>query len=484
MRARAKILWERLLHLLQIRIWDQDITRMPRLQGFAFRQLRVGVIFVKGFAQGRIQLRASAMTFTTLLTLGPVLVIALSVFQAFGALHGLEEQLESFLIDNLSPGSQESVRAWLYKFFDSVRQGAFRGLSILVLVGGVLGLLGSLEQAFNDIWGVHRGRSIFQRFSTYTTLMVFGPILVGLSLSFTATVQAWTWRSWIESFSPGFLQLSVIVARFLPALLTGLALTLLYTVMPNVKVNLRASLPAGIMAGILWEFSKWGYGAYLKTTSHYGTLYGSLAAVPLFLIWVYVSWLVVLFGAQMAFARDAAHDFRLEEEAPRASQRERLRAAVHLALATARNYRDDLGPPDLVSLTHRLRLPLRLVRNVAETLVDGGILHLIANERQDSGLVPARSPERITLYDILFCLANRGTSSTDLKPSGGPDAVVDTLLADLDDCVKERWGVLTLSEVLEEQDLRQNQELLPFPLGGRRSGFRGFLGKKNPDGLH
>jgi membrane protein len=474
MNTRIKTLWEHLRHLLQIRIWDQDITRMPRLQAVAFRQLRVGVIFVQGFIQGRIQLRASAMTFATLLALGPVLVIALSIFQAFGALRGLEEQLERFLIDNLSPGSQDQIRVWLYKFFESARAGAFRGLSILVLVGGVLGLLGSLEQAFNDIWGVHRGRSLFQRFSTYTTLMVFGPVLIGLSLSFTTTLQAWTWRAWIEGLPVGIQEMCGIATRLLPMVLTGLAFTLLYTIMPNEKVSLRASLPAGLVAAVLWEASKMGYGAYMRTASHYGTLYGSLAAVPLFLIWVYVTWLVVLFGAQLAFARDAAHDFRLEESALRSSQRERLRVAVHIALATARNYRDELGPPDLVSLAHRLRLPLRLVRNVAEVLVEGGILHLVAGATRETGVVPARSPDRITMYDILTCLANRGTSSFERPATpNAAVAVVDGLLSDLDAGAREQWGMLTLNDVLDEQDLRSNQELLLFPNPERRAGLLG-----------
>jgi membrane protein len=144
--------------------------------------------------------------------------------------------------------------------------------------------------------------------------------------------------------------------KLLPALFTGVALTLLYTVMPNARVRLRASLPAGIVAGFLWELSKFGYRWYMHRASHYGTLYGSLAAFPLFLLWIYVSWLVVLFGAQLAFARDAAHDLRLEEGASRASVWERLRVALHLALAAARNHRDGKGAPELVTLSH-LGLP-------------------------------------------------------------------------------------------------------------------------------
>ena len=452
-----------LLDFLKIRLWDVDVTQMPPLRAFAVRQLRVGVIFVKGFTAGRIQLRASALTFTTLLSLGPVLVLALSIVQVMGAIPGIQSRLENFLLDNLSAGTLDQVRGWLYKFFDSVRSGAFRGLSLMVLVGGVLGLMGSLEQAFNDIWGVHRGRPLFQRFSVYTTLVVFGPVLIGLSLSLTASVETSALRVWLDSLSPGIRSLTAVGAKLLPALFTGIAFTLLYTVMPNVRVRLRASLPAGLIAGALWEGLKFGYTAWIHSASHYGTLYGSLAAVPLFMIWVYVSWIVVLFGAQLAFARDAAHDLRLEEGAINASLRERIRVALHLALATSRNYRNEAPPPELIRLAHRLHLPLRLVRFGAEDLVDGGILHLVARERREPGLVPARPIDRITVYDIISCLMDRGAPTASTEPGVAAAAPVDILMEQLDESLRERWEGLSLSDLLDEQDRQGNQEVLPFP---------------------
>jgi membrane protein len=445
---------------LNTRIWDQDVSTLPWWRAFLIRQLRIAVIFAKGFGPGRIQLRASAMTYTSLLTMGPVLVIGLSVFSAFGGLSGLESKLEEFLIDNLSPGSQQQVRVWLYTFFEGVRSGAFRSLSVLVFLGAVLGLLGSLEQAFNDIWGVHRGRSLFQRLPTYTTLVVLGPILVGVSLSITAALETSALRVFFESRLPILQSVSHIVFKLVPILFTGLALTMLYTIMPNVRVRLRASLPAGLVAGVIWEVTKILYTGYMRRASHYGTLYGSLAAVPLFLIWVWVSWLVVLFGAQLAFARDAAQDWRREEEAVHASTRERLRVALHLALATARSYFAGSHPPELVALSRQLRQPLRLVRAAAEELVDGGILHQLASTRQETSLVPARSPELITVYDVLSCVIDRGIApGTAEAPS-----IVEDFLSDLDDGWRERWGNVSLKDLLEEQDQRAGQGVLPFPV--------------------
>lgn len=454
---------------LRFGLWDRDTAEMPAWQAFLIRQLRVGVIFVRGIGRSRIQLRASAMTFTTLLTLGPVLILALSICQAFGLLSGLQSQLETFLIDNISPGNVDQVRSWIFHFFEGVRSGAFRSLSILVLLGGVLGLLGSIEQSFNDIWGVHRGRPLFQRFAVYTTLVVFGPILIGLSLSLSTTLEMSFLRSWIAAHSPVITELIQIGFRLLPIISTGLAFTLLYTVVPNVHVRVRASLPAGLIAGLIWELSKSGYRLYLHRASHYGTIFGSLAAVPLFLLWVYVSWLVVLFGAQLAFARDAIRDFRLEEGALHASPLEKLRVALHLTLAACRAHRDGMEPPDLISLSQRLRLPLRLVRSVAEDLAEGGVLHLITLQQRDCGLVPARSSERTTTYDVISCLVGRDAAA---PAPGAPEAgssLVDRTVGELERVVRSHCENISLAELLEEQDHLGSQEVLPFPtLEGRR----------------
>ena len=221
MNARLRTWHRHATDLLRHRIWEPDILVVSRLQRWAFRQLRVTVIFATGLARGRIQLRASAMTFTTLLTLGPVLVLALSVFRAFGALEGLRQQVEDYLVHNLAPGTQGQVQEWLRSFFAAADRGAFRNVSILVLAGAVVGLLGSLEQAFNDIWGVHRGRSLFQRFSIYTTLVVFGPILIGLSLSATASLETLALQNWLATFPAGFETLLGVVFQLAPVLLTG-----------------------------------------------------------------------------------------------------------------------------------------------------------------------------------------------------------------------------------------------------------------------
>ncbi len=445
---------------LQDQVWETEISNRPWLEAFGLRQLRVGIIVAKGITQGGLALRASAMTFTTLLTVVPLLIISFSIFRAVGGLPNLESQLEKVVFDNIMPGQQQALQRWVEDLLVDVKHGAFNGISLLFLAGGVLGLLTSIEGAFNDIWGVRHGRSLFQKFSTYTTIIVSAPLLIAISLSQTASLQSSTLLSKWQSLVPGADRLVTLSFQFLPIVLTGIALTLLYTVMPNIKVRLRAALPAGIAAAIIWEFSKLGFAQYLKQATHIGAIYGPLAALPLFFLWVYISWTVVLFGAQLTFAQDAADDIREEELAGTVSLRERIRVAIHLSIEACRRYSAGTRPPELTTLSHRLGLPLRLIRQVTETLTEGGILNVVQN-RGNGGIAPARSPETISVYEVIECIVNHGHVP---RRAPGREAVVshvDGLVREIDQTLQSRWADVSMEDCVEADF--QPEEVVPFP---------------------
>jgi membrane protein len=443
--ARIRTLVRRARRFLDLQIWEHDLSGRSTVETFFIRQLRVALIVLRGTARGGISLRASAMTYSTLIALVPLLIVGFSVFHNLGGLEGLETRLERLVYENIMPGQQAQVQDWLNGIFASLRGGAFSGLTVLFLTVGVLGLLSSIEGAFNDIWGLTKGRSFFQRISTYTTLIVVSPLLIGVSLSMTASLESSAIIDRIVEWIPGGSWLVGLAFRVLPLLLTGVAFTVLYMVMPNVKVRLRAALPAGMTAALLWEISKMGYAAYLRSATMYTTIYGSLAAIPLFLLWVYVTWLVTLFGAQLTFAQDAVDDFREEEMAGLVSQRERIRVGLQLAIEACRSYLHEVPPPELVEISRRIGLPLRLVRNVAETLTEGGILHVVMADGE-WGIAPARAPCRITVYEIIACILTAGHAPHGIAREGL--ARVDELMARLDEELRRTWDGVTMEDCL------------------------------------
>ncbi|MBU1701515.1 MAG: YihY/virulence factor BrkB family protein [Candidatus Eisenbacteria bacterium] len=472
--------WRRQIRrFLDSYIWDQDLSQKSWFIAFLYRQLRVGVILIKGCVRGRIALRASAMTFTTLLTLVPLLILTFSIIRALGGFGDLEIRLEGFILDNIAPGSQQQVQSWMLDFFRSVRAGTYNGISLMILLGGGLGLLGTVEGAFNDVWGIHRGRNLFHRFSTYTTIIFFGPLLIGLSLSMTASLKTSELWDGLRTTIPVASFILSALFQLIPIILTCIAFTLMYVIIPNARVRVRAALPAGFAAGVLWEISKWGYGLYLGRATHYGALYGSLAAIPLFMVWVYLTWLVVLFGAHLTFAQESADDIRIEEGAVHAGLKDRFAAGLYIILTAAACHRTGQPPPDLAGLARRLGLPLRLFRIAAEILIEGKLLLQVSTHSRDWALVPAQDPEGITLLGIwhAFCEVPEGGGCDEgevPKPRSGisqtdpPWREVESLLLQMESALDGTWGKITLAQLLDRllvatNAMPETPRLVSFP---------------------
>ncbi len=452
-----------LTHFLSEGIWEEDIQRRGGVAGFFLHELRILVIVTRSLARGQIPLRAAAMTLASLLALIPGIVLTFTLIGAFGGFEGVEEQLRRFIIENLISTVQEQVSAFLKSFLEGVNSGAFQGISLFFLLGAVLGLLATVEDAFNQIWGIKRGRSLPHRLTTYTTIAILAPFLIGISL--TATVSV---RSEILGLFQGVEHLSGFtqsLVRLLPFLITVLGLTLLYMVMPNTKVRFLSALPSAALAGVVWEISKWGYGLYLSSRTMYSSLYGSLAAIPLLFIWIQFSWVIVLGGASLTFARETAQEFLVEEGAVTASYLERVRAALRCMLAICRSHQEGCSAPNVGELASRLQIPVRLVRTAVGDLLAGKLLHEVIRrpDKGEGGLVPARNLQSLSVYDVLACLQSAGTSTS--PPGAEPEAEeVERILTEVDARLKGVGETLTFAQIIETLQQREAQSPPPVEL--------------------
>lgn len=445
---KAKINW--LTYFLSERLWEDDIKERGGFRGFLFRELRILVLVVRSIPRGQIPLRASAMTLATLLALIPMIVLVFTLVGAFGGIKGLETQLQNFIINNLVANVQGSATSYLTKFLEGVHSGAFQGLSFTFLLGAVLGLMGAIENAFNQIWGIKRGRSLPQRLTTYTTIAVLGPFLIGISLTMTASAQnAEIFTRFQDSAQIGGLM--HILFGFVPLLVSILGLTLLYIIMPNTRVGFVSALSSGVTAGVILEISKWGYGLYLSSRTMYTTLYGSLTAIPLLFLWVQLSWIIVLFGALLTFSREAADDFILEESAVTASQQNRLRAALRCMIFITTSHSQGLQAPNVSQLSAALHIPVRLVRATMEQLQIGGLLHevIVSDSKGEGGLVPAKDMQNLSIYDVVNCLQNIGTTSP-LNRSTAEGQEVERILGEIDSQLKSLSQPITFGQILEK----------------------------------
>jgi membrane protein len=385
-------LWEKLrsnprvntTRFLETDLWHHDPVAaatgtvrtgaIPVGQRRAFRLLRILVIAVRSLFEGTLTHTASSLAYTTLVSLVPTLAVALSLFKAMGGLESVRERLQELIIANLAVGAQAHVGDYLEKFIGNVNAGAIGGVGVAGLFVTTVSLLSVIEDAFNRIWGVAVKRPYFQRFTIYTTLILFAPLLLGVSMSVTATVASASAVQQILAVVPFGADALAMLARVIPLLLSALVFTLMYRVMPNTKIRNDSALIGGLTAAILWELLKVGYAVYSARAVNYSAIYGTLAAIPLFLLWIYLTWLVILFGAELAHAVEVVDSYVPAAYLERVSFATREQIAVTIAQEASRRFSYAEPPLTLSEWTAFVGAPKRLVTQVVAVLVAERVL--------------------------------------------------------------------------------------------------------------
>jgi len=299
--------------------------RWPR-PGLAerFRAGLAGLRHLRGFGTRQILLRAAALTYLSIVSLVPLLAVGFVGVQVLGLID-LGEKARTFIFDNLAVGVREEVAQHLTELMSNAGKGlSSGGIGLLVLGLSAVLLLRNIEKAFDELWGRQQMRPIQKQLLLYIGLLIAGPIVLGLSLAVTATLKTWAAVTGVPFGQRIFL--------VVPFVLSAVGFTLLYKVAPASRVRWRAALVAGIVAATVWEGAKVGYAAYAVYSLREGSIYGPLAALPTFLVWIYLSWLIVLFGARLSFAIQHPERLRLAAD-PRAAAKAIELCALRVMLA-------------------------------------------------------------------------------------------------------------------------------------------------------
>jgi len=308
----------RLITFLSRGVWRIRISDLSRVRALWLRLLRVIVLSMKGFNEDKCYLRASALTFYALLSIVPVMAMAIAIAKGFG----FETEIERLARENFQ--GQEEVITWVIdfaqKYLDKAKGGVVGGIGLLVLFYTVIKVLANIEFSFNEIWGIAKSRTISRKIGDYLSFMLVCPLLfilassveVFLHTEFLGFVESSKYLSWMSSMMLG-------VFRFFPFLIFWSLFSFMYIFMPNTKVRVIAAVAGGIIAGTLFQVLKLSFFSFIVGVTQYSAVYGSFAALPLFLIWLQFSWIIVLFGAELSFAWQNVDTYEFEQDCLRAN---------------------------------------------------------------------------------------------------------------------------------------------------------------------
>jgi len=377
-----------------------------RIRRFGYHMLRMGVLTVEGTIRNDVSLLSAALTYQVVFALVPLLAVVLSMFKGFGGLSGVSGRAKDFLLRYITPEVGDRLVTTIDSFIANINAAAIGVVGFLALLYTALSLMHTIEKTFNRIWGIKTPRPLLRRFTVYWTILTVSPILLAASVAMTTFVQSNGLYAWLTRTIPWFGSATLTVAPFAFAwfLFTGV-----YLIMPNTRVQFRAAFIGALVAGTSWEGMKGLYVWYnTKIVTAY-TFYGSLGSIPVFLLWIYLSWIIVLFGAEVAFAVQHAGTYKRELEAVQLSAADRERLSLVVAVLTVRPFEAGEPPPTADQIAARMNAPVRVVHDILFHLAAQGIVRGVeSGGRKDPGYMPARDPAGISARDVIHALRTSG----------------------------------------------------------------------------
>jgi len=387
-----------------------------------------------------------ALVYKTILSLVPLLAVSFSVLKGFG----VHNQLEPLLLNFLEPLGEQGVEitANILAFVDNIKVGVLGAVGLGVLLYTVVSLIQQIESAFNSTWQVRRSRSLVERFSHYLSVLLVGPVLVFSAIGMSATVQAHPmFQSLLETETGRLLYDTFTV--FLPFLLITVALTFIYLFVPNTRVKPTAALFGAVIAALLFKGASALFTMFIVGSTNYTAIYSAFATLIILILWLYVTWLIVLLGSSIAFYFQYAGKLAYLRRDLQLTPHDYEALALQLMVAVARRFHAGEAALSRRELADRLHIPDDLVEKLVTLLECGGFL--VITDTEHEGCMPGGPPEEIAVTAILTHVRH-ATCRGSGKPTLSVTARVDELLRGAETAANRYIDGLSLKQLAHPEE--------------------------------
>ena len=425
-------------------VWSDALARYGLPGRIACTILQYLYAVLRDIFSGQLTLRSMSLVYTTLLAVVPLLAFSFSVLKGLGVHKGLEQRLYTILEPLGAKGAEIADR--LMTLVNNVNGSVLGGIGLAFFIYTAISMVQKIEESFNYVWYVTKARSFARRFTEYMLVLLVGPVLIVIALGMITTLQNESIvRTLIENdiLGPVF----VASSKLTPYLLVTAVFTFLYMYMPNTQVRLRSALVGGIAGGFLWATAGVIFAAVLANSARIQAIYASFAIAITTLIWLYLNWLILLVGAQLAFYFQNPAYLRIGRREPRLSNSMRERLALNAMLAVGSAFRNPDMSVTLADISRKLRIPSITIEPIIDALENNGLL--LTNEQEQ--MTPGREMSRILLTDILNVVRIDGETGSHEDPrwTGLIQQIGDQVDAAVDSTLAGR----TLSDLLDELEV-------------------------------
>lgn len=384
-------------------IWTMDLNGMSNFRRRLYNAVRILTVTVKGFVDDGCTVRASALTYFSLLSVVPVLALAFAIAKGFGLDSIVEGLIHNGLASN--PDTADYLISFSSSMLENTRGGIIAGIGVVMLLYSVFKLLSNIEESFNHMWYVDKSRPLLRKVTDYVTIMIFAPILLMIASSVTVFLK--TQAS--VYFHDNIGQFIFWLLKLAPFVLMVMAFTFLYLIMPNTKVDVRSAIISGTIIGVIFQIWQWIFVTFQVGASQYGAVYGSFAALPLFLIWLQTSWMIVLIGCELSYSIQNVHLYATERSIDSMSPRLQKRVALLVMTSIVKNFAGGKPARTALEWSGELKISQRMFLFISGKLQKVGLLAEVKSESADSPVfIPAMDISQISITTVCDRLDNIG----------------------------------------------------------------------------
>lgn len=402
MNKRIAALWK----FLTYDIWRITEDEVTRTTFSVYNIIKTIYLCINRFTKDRIVNKASALTYSTLLAIVPILAILFAIARGFG----FDNLMESQIVNGFGGPTEttEVILQFVNSYLSQTKSGIFIGVGLIMLLWTVLNLINNMEITFNRIWQVQKARSVYRRITDYFSMLLLIPILLVLSGGLSIFMS--TMLKNMEDFTL-LAPLGKFLVRLIPYVLTWCMFTGLYIFMPNTKVKFKHALISGILAGTAYQAFQFLYISSQLWVSRYNAIYGSFAALPLLLLWLQISWTICLFGVQLTYAGQNINSFSFDKDTRNISRRYHDFVAVLMMSLIAKRFARGEKPYTAEEISEECQIPIRLTRRIFEELQDVKLVHEVATDEKSESLSyqPSMDINRLNVAVLLDRLDSHGS---------------------------------------------------------------------------
>jgi len=394
----------RLITFFKTGIWEIRLKDLSPLEAWLMRCLRVILLAFRGFIRDNCQKTASVLTYYSLLNVVPVIAVAFAMAKGFGLEKLIEKQIfEMAHKANWQANITTQIVSFSHNLLDQAKGGLIAGVGAVLLLWTVISILGKIEESLNEIWEVKKARTLVRKFGDYVALMVFAPVLFIISSSATVLVASQV-RVIVNKIAllGVFSKVIFLVLNLLPYVSIWALLTILYLIMPNTRIPIRSAILGGIVAGTIAQIVQWIYIKFQIGVASYGAIYGSFAALPLFLAMLQMSWMIVLFGAEIAYANEHYETYGFHPDYSRLSVSAKRLLMLRIFHILTQKFSRGEKPLSAHQIASVLEVPVRLVGQLLHELADVGlVVETVKGIKSEVAFQPGRTVENMTVKFVL-----------------------------------------------------------------------------------